>query len=239
MNEMVLSTRNTNIGTIVARILCAVLIDCGMAAFLWWIYGRVVEKLDFYENADPYLSIFYLGMFYILYAVAQIHYNFVHVQSFMEIYDGYVKGKGVTHNIHIEEFNFKIKDINAITIRNENIYLHTNSGKYMIVSDGETAKKVMGYYYESETRNWTEKNSYHRWRCSGCGNLVDKSPCPNCGDYRDNEKSMLSEEFTEEIKNSDILDLRLMLEQEDLYTEEEIEFIKHELFIKNEALNRE
>lgn len=143
MNNLILSTKNTNKKLVKGRLFIAFLhIVSGF--FGIFFYSFIVG--DYYFKLSG-INIFtwIVVIWFIACGLFQIYVSILSEASYLEIYDDIIKGAGI-QSFRSIEFNMKFSDIHNITISGAFIYLHTTSGKYKIVSDFETAQKVLQYF---------------------------------------------------------------------------------------------
>lgn len=70
-------------------------------------------------------------------------------ETYVDCYEDKMVGQGI-QNLGVLAFSFKFNQIVNVSVDGINIYIHTNSGKYQIISDKETAMRVFDYYHENK-----------------------------------------------------------------------------------------
>ena len=144
MSSVILSTRDTN-GKYVKMAVTVAILTC--------LLGIAIMVAGFFlmgESDEGVLIICPLiGAVMILEGIFTGIIRKRIAESYADIYDERIVGTGI-QNLSVLDFNFRFDQIINISTENANIYIYTNSGKYQIVSNKETAMSVFNYYHTNK-----------------------------------------------------------------------------------------
>ena len=148
MKQPLITTRDTNktsrTGAIIGGVL-DVLFAIFMICFIKGKADKVPSYLqDEFWEASAGLIIFcviVLGCM-VIYTV----YQFSICNSYVDVYDDHMEGKGIQNIYQIVDFNLGYDKIVSVTCSGIYLSIQTSGGKFKILTNVETAKKVYDHY---------------------------------------------------------------------------------------------
>ncbi len=142
MNDVIISTKNTNTKYKNTGIVCAILM-CVLGFLVLCGYFF----LSSHSSDDSLIIVLLLGFFMIGDGIITATLRHINASSYVDIYKDRIIGKGI-QNFSPLDFNIKFEHIDNISVEGIWLHIHTNSGTYKIMTNEETAKKVFNYYTE-------------------------------------------------------------------------------------------
>ncbi len=142
MNDVIISTKNTNTKYKNTGIVCAVII--GVIGFLI-LCGYFF--LSSHSSDDTLIVVLLGGLFFIGDGIITATLRYINASSYVDIYKDRVIGKGI-QNFSALDFNLKFEQIGNISVEGIWVHIHTNSGNYKIMTDKKTATEIFNYYNE-------------------------------------------------------------------------------------------
>lgn len=152
MVKPVISTNGTNKVSKLSAILSGI-IDVVFIIFMWNFIKSQMDSLP-QSMRDDFLQES-VGLIVLLIVVAGAMaiytvYQFAICKTYVDVYEDGMKGIGIQNGYQILAFNLNYAKITNVTYAGVHIIIHTSGGKYKIVSDAITAKKVFDYYNNRE-----------------------------------------------------------------------------------------
>ena len=142
MNNVIMSTKNTNTSRRNAGIVSAVLtILIGIVTVAFYCYAN--ERT--YSNSIIFLLL--LGLFFIGDGIVMTAIHCINGSTYVDVCKDRFVGKGI-QNLNSQSFNIKIEQIINISVQGFWIHIHTSSGIYKVMTDKNTATKIFNYYIE-------------------------------------------------------------------------------------------
>ena len=142
MNNVIISTKNTNTKYKNTGIVCAAL--TGAIGFLI-LCGYFF--LSSHSSDDTLIVVLLLGLFLIGDGIITATLRYINASSYVDIYKDRVIGKGI-QNFSPLDFNLKFEQIGNISVEGIWVHIHTNSGGYKVMTDKKTATEIFNYYNE-------------------------------------------------------------------------------------------
>lgn len=142
MNDVIISTKNTNTKYKNTGIVCAVLM-CVLGFLILCGYFF----LRSHSSDDTLIAVLLLGLFFIGDGIITATLRYINASSYVDIYSDRLVGKGI-QNFSPLDFNLKFEQIGNISVEGIWIHIHTNSGTYKVMTDKNTATEIFNYYTE-------------------------------------------------------------------------------------------
>lgn len=140
MNNVIISTKNTNTKYKNTGIACAVLM-CVLGFLVLCGYFF----LSSHSSDDTLIVVLLLGIFLIGDGIITATLRYINASSYVDIYQDRVIGKGI-QNFSPLDFNLKFEQIDNVSVEGIWVYIHTNSGNYKVMTDKKTATEIFNYY---------------------------------------------------------------------------------------------
>lgn len=141
MNGEIISTRNTNTKYKNTGIICAILMSVlGLAIIGGYCY------LSEHSSDDSLIWVLLFGLFLFADGIITTTFRNINASSYVDIYQDRFIGKGI-QNLSPLNFNLRIEDIINVSTEGIWLHIHTNSGKYKVMTNESTAMRIFNYYH--------------------------------------------------------------------------------------------
>ena len=140
MDNVIISTKNTNTKYKNMGIICAVLI-CLVGILI--ICGCFF--LDSPSSVGSLPVLLLPGLFLLCGGIITAVLSRINASSYVDIYSDRLVGRGI-RNFSPLDFNLKSAQVTGISVGGIRIHIHTAAGTYKVMTNKETAAKIAEYY---------------------------------------------------------------------------------------------
>ena len=142
MNNVIMSTQNTNTARRNAGIVSSVLtILIGIFVVAFYCYANE------HTYSDSVIFLLFLGLFLIGDGIIMTAIHCINGSTYVDVCKDRFVGKGI-QNLNSQSFNIKLEQISNVSVQGFWIHIHTSSGIYKVMTDKKTATEIFNYYNE-------------------------------------------------------------------------------------------
>ena len=146
MNNLIMSTQNTATKYKNVRIVLGIAsVLTGIIAFCLYAFLKEEYESDISKGA---MLLVFVALYFIISGFIEFIKYINYGQTFLDVYADRFIGKGI-QNFGVLSFNFKREEIKIISVeKGFLLHIQTNSGTYKVMTNNDTATKILNYYNE-------------------------------------------------------------------------------------------